>query len=67
VLGIQRAGNQVVLTWPGWATNFTLKATGGIPSGAWTNTAASPALVNGELRVSLPVPERTLFYRLSQP
>lgn len=67
VLSIQHVGNQLVLGWPGWATNYTLKAAGSVPSTSWTNTTASPVLVNGELRVSVPVPERTLFYRLSRP
>jgi hypothetical protein len=67
VLRIAADVGEVMLTWPGWATNFTLQASGSLETGGWTNCSATPALINGEFRLRLPAEASALFYRLSQP
>jgi hypothetical protein len=66
VLGIQQSGNSVLLTWPGWATNFTLKAAGLPVSGSWTNMPTPPLLTNDINSVLLPIESTSMLYRLSQ-
>ena len=67
VLGIARSGGNFVLTWPGWASNFTLQAAGALGASGWTNAGITPAVNNGEFQVSLPASAPTVFYRLAQP
>ncbi len=67
-LTIGKEGPDVVLSWPGWATNFALQTAGDVsPAGGWTNTSETPALINGINTVTLPGSRNTTFYRLSQP
>ena len=67
VLGIASSGGNVVLTWPGWATNFTLQAAGTPGFSGWTNSGTTPTIVSGEFQVRLPAEAQALFYRLVQP
>ena len=66
-LGIASSGGNIVLSWPGWATNFTLQASGALGSNGWTNAGIVPVMLNGEFRVSPPAKAPTLFYRLALP
>jgi uncharacterized repeat protein (TIGR03803 family) len=36
-LGIAPAGNQVVISWPGWEGNFVLQTANDLSSGIWSN------------------------------
>jgi hypothetical protein len=67
VLGIASSGGNVVLTWPGWATNFTLQAADTPGFSGWTNSGTTPTIVSGEFQVRLPAEAQALFYRLVQP
>jgi hypothetical protein len=68
-LSITKQGQDVTLSWPFWATNFSLQAVeGGIPlSGQWTNIGVTPGSSNGENVITLPLSGAAKFYRLSQP
>ena len=66
-LGITNAGNQVVLSWPTWASNFTLQASTNLGSSAfWTTNSPIPVVVNGQNTVTNPISSTQMFYRLSQ-
>ena len=66
-LGIVQAGNQVVLSWPTWAPNFTLQSTTNLVSPAvWNTVSPAPVIVNGNNTVTNPISGSQKFYRLSQ-
>jgi hypothetical protein len=68
-LSISQAGQSVVLSWPGWATNYVLQEAEGslTPAGGWTNLVVKPVLSNGEATVTLPATNSPSFYRLRSP
>ncbi len=68
-LGIGVSGQRLELSWPLWATNFSLQQAAGVmsPSSVWTNVMANPILTNNQEILSLPVPTTNMFYRLQQP
>jgi hypothetical protein len=68
-LRIGRAGTNVVLAWPLWASNFTVQEASGTlaaPIG-WTNLPVVPFNSNGESTVVLPWNRTNKFYRLWHP
>ena len=66
-LQISRFNDQVVLSWPDWATNYVLQATGnGDTNLNWTNSVATSTLTNGQCAVTLPASSQTELYRLIQ-
>jgi uncharacterized repeat protein (TIGR03803 family) len=66
-LGIAQTGNQVVLSWPTWAPNFSLQSNTNLVSSAlWTAVSPAPIVVNGRNTVTNPVSGAQMFYRLSQ-
>lgn len=69
-LSITRLGAEVTVSWPLWASNFTLQeAVGQLPpTASWTNAAVQTVVTtNNEHRVYLPGTGPARFYRLSQP
>ncbi|MCX6922096.1 MAG: immunoglobulin domain-containing protein [Verrucomicrobia bacterium] len=68
-LRIARAGQEITLAWPLWATNFGLQALeSGWPSAVlWTNLVTVPVLTSNETRVTLPLTSTNKLYRLHQP
>jgi uncharacterized repeat protein (TIGR03803 family) len=66
-LGIAPTGNQVVLSWPGWAPAFALQTTTNLVSPrVWTTNSTPPAIVNGQFTVTNSISGTKQFYRLSQ-
>ena len=65
-LGITKAGDQVVLSWPTWAPNFTLQSTTNLISPVWTAVSPAPVAVNGLNVVTNTVSGTQMFYQLSQ-
>ncbi len=66
-LRINRLNDQVVLSWPDWATNYVLQVTGNSGTNmTWTNSAAASILTNGASVVTLPASAQTELYRLIQ-
>lgn len=68
-LSITAAGENVLLGWPLWASNFTLQEAANdlaAPPG-WTDLAVSPVVTNGENVVALPITNSARFYRLFKP
>ncbi len=68
-LMIGKAGVDVTLSWPGWATDFVLQSAGdaSIAAGGWTNVTVSPTVGDGENSVTLPRTGNATFYRLYRP
>ena len=67
-LKIARAGQNIVLSWPLWASNFVPQSADAVlPPVTWTNVAGSVVVSNGENVVTLPMTGSTKFYRLSSP
>lgn len=68
-LRIAVAGENVLLGWPLWASNFALQeATDDLSQApGWTNLATLPDVVNEENIVLLPATNSVRFYRLHKP
>jgi hypothetical protein len=64
-LGIGRANENVLLSWPGWGSNYVLQASGTL-SGGWTNVGAAASLINSQLVVTQAQGTEAVFYRLKQ-
>ncbi len=63
-LNIQRDGPNVLLSWPGFLTNFTLVASTNLSAPVWNPVSADPpAIVNGQNTVTNPIAGQQ-FYRL---
>jgi hypothetical protein len=68
-LGLQMAGNSLVLSWPAEAAYFTpWSTTNFAPPSAWSRLTNVPVLWNGAWRVSIPFSSAgTRFFRLQAP
>jgi len=66
-LTLQESGQDIVVSWPLWATNFTLQTTAPTlgPSATWTNVTLIPVITNGQNTVTVPTSSSAQFYRLS--
>jgi len=64
-LNIQRAGTDVVLSWPGAFTNFALVSSTNLsPTASWKPVQPDPVLVDGHNVVTNPIAGTQRFYRL---
>jgi hypothetical protein len=62
-LTARRSGNNIVITWPGSFTGYTLETAPTIPSATWTPVTST--VVNGENTATIPIPASgNAFYRL---
>ena len=66
-LSIQATNHTLVLPWPAPATGYVLQENPSLTTTNWTTVSNAPAVVVGELRVTLPSPLGNRFYRLSKP
>ena len=67
LLAISRSGPNVILTWPGQASMFSLQTATNLHAPLlWTNVSAVPALVNGLNTVTNPFAGADSFFRLSR-
>ncbi len=65
-LGIMQAGSQVVLSWPTWASHFSLETTTNLASPVWTTNLPASVIINGQNTVTNDISGRQQFFRLSQ-
>ena len=66
-LAVIPSGTNLILTWPAYATGFTLQFTTNLASPAtWTAVSPGPVFVNGLNTVTNPATGAQQFYRLSQ-
>jgi hypothetical protein len=66
-LGIARANEDIRLSWPLWASNFTVQASASLSPASWTNLPASVQTSNSENVLTQPLGAGARFYRLHQP
>lgn len=67
-LSIQRAGAEVVLSWPADAADFTLQFANTLaPTPSWTNSTIAPGIVGDRARVTNQVSGTSRGYRLRHP
>ncbi|HTL56954.1 MAG TPA: hypothetical protein VL361_14830, partial [Candidatus Limnocylindrales bacterium] len=67
-LSIARANQNILLSWPLWATNFTLQQADSamLASTRWTNVPVTIRVTNNQATAALPITSSTRFYRLQQ-
>jgi hypothetical protein len=63
-----RSQQSISLSWPLWATNFTLQEADGalLPSLIWSNVPVALSITNNAAVVTLPISGTTKFYRLQK-
>ena len=65
-IDIRRSGDShVVISWEKTSEDYRLEETTRLQSDAWTSVSAEPELKSGRVSVTLPLDERTVFFRLS--
>ena len=66
-LQVSASGNQIVLSWPLWATNYVLEMSAAAgPAGSWTATTNAAAVSGQSLVATNPTSTPSAFYRLRQ-
>jgi len=61
-------GVSLVITWPGWASDWALWSTTNLtPPVVWSPVASTVVSNNNQFSVSLPMNSLTSFFRLSSP
>jgi hypothetical protein len=66
-LAIITSGTNVIVTWPGTVTGYTLQSTTNLVSSAvWSTNSPTPVIVNGQNTVTNSISGTQKFYRLSQ-
>lgn len=67
-LKIAQADQNLVLSWPLWATHFALQQSAGGPlsTATWTNMSVTVGVSNNENVVTLPMDDVMKFFRLQQ-
>ena len=63
-LNIDRTGNDVTLSWPATGTNFLLEATSDLGAPDWQGVSGTPAIVNDQCLVTIPLGSGNQFFRL---
>ena len=69
ILSITHSGDNITLTWPGTAPDYSLQASAKMGSSAlWTALPGSPTPIftNNNFQITLPVANHSMFYRLSK-
>ena len=67
-LTIQRAGANVLLSWPTNASGFRLQSvTNLLAVNTWSNAGGSPSIIGTQFYLTNPIPAARTFYRLAFP
>jgi len=66
VLGIERAGNQVVLSWPALTSNYVLQATADLSSGSWRTITNGIANNGASFVFTNIIGSQTAYFRLQE-
>jgi hypothetical protein len=59
-----RAGQQVVLSWPSWTTDYQLESSTNLPGANWVPVLTSPTTVSNQNFVTNPASASAQFFRL---
>src|SRR5262249_51131394 len=66
-LTVAYANQNILLSWPQWAANFTLQqAYSLLPSASWSNVPVTITITNNQATAIQPVNGGTRFYRLQK-
>jgi uncharacterized repeat protein (TIGR03803 family) len=65
-LGIAPAGDQFVIVWPAWATNFVLQTAPDLTSGNWSNISSGTVTLGTNYVFTNTLTSQTAFFRLQQ-
>lgn len=65
-LSVQRAGGELILSWPEAAAGFHLESASG-PDGPWTTVSATPAAEGSRLTLRVLMDQTAGIYRLHRP
>lgn len=60
-------GGDFVLSYPSWATGFSLEMAPSVPSAAWSPVTNASTVVSNEIRVSVGLGASNQFFRLRSP
>ena len=67
-LSIARAGDKLIVSWPGTVTEFNLESSPNLRSTSnWTRVLQSLSTNNGRTEIQLPLPAGANFFRLHKP
>ncbi|HMP81646.1 MAG TPA: FG-GAP-like repeat-containing protein [Verrucomicrobiota bacterium] len=68
-LEISTAGDDVVITWPAWALEFTLQTcgTGSLAEDEWTNHVGPIDGDDEKISVTIPITDQPAYFRLRHP
>jgi hypothetical protein len=64
-LSIALEGNQVVISWPSWASNWFLQTTTNYSPAVWNDVTDVPVVISGQYTVTNAVSGTEQFYQLS--
>lgn len=69
VLKVARSAGRAVLSWPQWASDFSIQQIEATPmtSAGWSNLVANPIILNNENSVSVPLEGTQRLFRLFKP
>jgi subtilase family serine protease len=64
---IEKAGNNVTISWPASVPGYSLQMSTNLASGNWVSVTNQQSVVNGQNQVTLPMSSVNSFYRLVLP
>jgi len=68
LLTVARTGDQFTISWPAWASNYTLKFTTNLIAPiTWQAAPQTPVVADGQIMVTVPAGITNTFFRLSAP
>lgn len=58
------SGENVIISWPGWAANYNLEMANNFPTNNWTLVTNGPAIINSQNTVTNSITQPSQYYRL---
>jgi hypothetical protein len=65
-LQAQISGRNVIISWPGWATNYSLETANNFPASNWIPITNAPAIINSQNTVTNSITQPSQYYRLKR-
>ena len=65
-LRAQISGGNVIISWPGWATNYSLETAHDFPASNWTPITNGPAIINSQNTVTNAISLPGQYFRLKK-
>jgi hypothetical protein len=67
LLTVSREGQNLIVSWPVGATNYTLEAATSLPTVSWDTVTNTPTVTANKCSVQLPLTGAAKFFRLRSP